>query len=185
MTFSAVLGRSSASAGSPVADVGHSGGRAGVLDEDLAFEVGDGDLVALDDDQDVLEAVASVDLVGDPGQHECPGAGQLSHGGTGRQVLRWGRGAQAPDGGLDKERRGRLGTRCLGLGGGLPGGLGRDPARESLVGSLGVVDVVERVDLGLQAGQAGGEGLLVEVAETGSGGSARSCPGWWACRACR
>jgi hypothetical protein len=35
------------------------------------------------------------------------------------------------------------------------------------VGPLGVADAVERVDLGLQVGQAGGEGLLVEVAEQG------------------
>jgi hypothetical protein len=34
-----------------------------------------------------------------------------------------------------------------------------------LVGALGVVDVVERVELGLQLGQVGGEWLFVEVAE--------------------
>ena len=42
--------------GAAVADVGHSGRGSGVLDEDLAFEVGDGDLVAGDDDEDLLEA---------------------------------------------------------------------------------------------------------------------------------
>ena len=33
------------------------------------------------------------------------------------------------------------------------------------MGALGVVDVVERVELGLQLGQVGGEWLFVEVAE--------------------
>lgn len=36
-----------------------------------------------------------------------------------------------------------------------------------MVGTLGVVDVVEGVDLGLELGQCGGEWLLVEVAEQG------------------
>jgi hypothetical protein len=36
-----------------------------------------------------------------------------------------------------------------------------------LVGALGVVDGVERVDLGLQLGQGVGERLLVQVAEQG------------------
>jgi hypothetical protein len=35
------------------------------------------------------------------------------------------------------------------------------------MGTVGVVDVVERVDLGLQVGQAGGKRLLVEVTEQG------------------
>ena len=42
---------------SAVADVGGAGCGSGVLDEDLAFEVCDGDLVAVDDDEDLLEAV--------------------------------------------------------------------------------------------------------------------------------
>ena len=36
-----------------------------------------------------------------------------------------------------------------------------------MVGSLGVIDVVERVDLGLQLGERVGEWLLVQVAEQG------------------
>ncbi|MBM7517666.1 hypothetical protein [Nocardioides nitrophenolicus] len=40
--------------------------------QDLAFEVGDGDGVALDDHQDLLEAVASVDLVVGPASMEVP-----------------------------------------------------------------------------------------------------------------
>ena len=45
--------------------------------------------------------------------------------------------------------------------------LGCDPSGQSLVGALGVVDVVEGVDLGLQLGQGVGQWLLVEVAEQG------------------
>lgn len=36
-----------------------------MLDEDLAFEVGDGDVLVVGDDQDVLVAASSGDLVGD------------------------------------------------------------------------------------------------------------------------
>ena len=34
-----------------------------------------------------------------------------------------------------------------------------------MVGALGVVDVVERIDLGLELGQCFGQWLLVEIAE--------------------
>ena len=56
---------------------GRPGRGPGVLDEDLAVQVGDGDLVAGGDDQDPLEPASSVDLVVDLVQHESPGAGQL------------------------------------------------------------------------------------------------------------
>ena len=59
------------------------------------------------------------------------------------------------------------GAGRLGLRGGLPGGQGCDAAGQCLVGALGVVDVVEGVNLGLQLGQVGGQWLLVEVAEQG------------------
>ena len=67
-----------------------------MLGEELAFEVGDGDLVAVDDDQDVLEAMWSADPVVDPGQHEGAGtvsfltvvpAGRSSGAGAGRRSL--------------------------------------------------------------------------------------------------
>jgi hypothetical protein len=57
------------------------------------------------------------------------------------------------------------GARSLDHRGGLPRREWCDPARKSLVGAFGVVDVVERIDLGLQLGQGVGERLLVEVAE--------------------
>ena len=60
-----------------------------------------------------------------------------------------------------------FGARRVGLRGGLPCRLGCDASGQPLVGALGVVDVVERVDLGLQLGQRVGEWLLVEVAEQG------------------
>ncbi|KQW96047.1 hypothetical protein ASC84_22030 [Acinetobacter sp. Root1280] len=70
--------------------------------------------------------------------------------------------------------RGGAGGRLLGswAGGfglvcGIPGDLRCGASGESLVGALGVVDVVERVDLGLQGGQCVGQWLLVEVAEQG------------------
>ena len=50
------------SAGSAVADVTHSWCGAGVLDEDLAIEVGDGEVVAVVDDQDVLERVLAATM---------------------------------------------------------------------------------------------------------------------------
>ena len=82
-------------AGSAVADVGDAGGGSGVLDEDLAVEVGDGDLVAVGDDEDLLEAVLSADHVGDPGQAEGAGGGQLPDAGAGGQVRRCRCGAKA------------------------------------------------------------------------------------------
>ncbi|GAA1596430.1 hypothetical protein GCM10009804_61170 [Kribbella hippodromi] len=46
-------------------------------------------------------------------------------------------------------------------------GQGCDASGQPLVGSLGVVDVVEQVDLGLQLGERFSEWLFVEVAEQG------------------
>lgn len=154
-----------APAGSAVTDVGHAGGGSGVLDEDLAFKVGDGDLDAIDDDQDLLESVPSIDLVMDCAQRQGAGAGQLSDGGAGGQVLR--RGSKPPGGGLDKERQLWLGARGLDLRRGLPRRVRCDASGQSLVRSLGVIDTVERVDLGLQSGQRIGQWLLVQVAEQG------------------
>jgi len=42
-----------------------------------------------------------------------------------------------------------------------------DPVGQGLVGALGVVDVIEEVDLSLQLAQAAGERLLVEPPEQG------------------
>lgn len=57
---------------SAVADVGHAGGGSRVLTEDLAEWVGDGDLVAIDDDEDLLEGTPSVDHVVGLVQEEVP-----------------------------------------------------------------------------------------------------------------
>ena len=54
-----------------------------MFDEYLAFEVGDGDVVAVDDEEDLLEAVLPADLIGDVGQGEGAGAAQLPDGGAG------------------------------------------------------------------------------------------------------
>ena len=70
---SSVLARA---AGFSVADVGQSGGGLGVLDEDCAIEVGPGDLVTGDDDQDLFETASTIDLVVDCAQGERAGAGQ-------------------------------------------------------------------------------------------------------------
>jgi hypothetical protein len=62
--------------GFAVADVLDSGCWAGVLDEDFSVEVGDGEVVAVGDDQDVLEAEVSADSVVDAVEPECADAGQ-------------------------------------------------------------------------------------------------------------
>lgn len=62
---------------------------------------------------------------------------------------------------------GRLGSGCLGNLGGVPGLLRSDPAGQTLMWALGVVDGVEGVDLGLEFGDRRGRGLLVEPAEQG------------------
>ena len=49
-----------------------------MFDENLAFQVGDGDRVAVGDDQDLLESASSVDLVADASEPECAGGGQRS-----------------------------------------------------------------------------------------------------------
>ena len=56
----------------------------------------------------------------------------------------------------------RVGFRCR-----IPGLLRGDPAGQSLMGSLGVVDLVEPVDLALQFLERRGQGLFVEEAEEG------------------
>jgi hypothetical protein len=57
---------------------------------------------------------------------------------------------------------GRIGFRCR-----FPCLLRGDPAGQPLVGSLGVIDLVEPVDLLLQLLDGAREGLLVEVSEEG------------------
>ena len=71
------------SAGSAVADVGDAGCGSGVLDQDDAVGVGDGDVVVVDDELDLLEAVLAADHVDDAVEHEGAGAGQSFGGGAG------------------------------------------------------------------------------------------------------
>src|SRR5262245_40960516 len=77
-------------AGVAVADVGDAGRGSGVLDEDLAVEVGDGDLVAglvaVGDDEDLLEASSPVDHVLDLVQVEGAVGGQRLDDGVVGQV---------------------------------------------------------------------------------------------------
>ena len=80
-------------AGAAVADVGDPGCGSGVFDEDLALQVGDGDcvagLVAVGDDEDLLEASSPVDLVLDFVQVEHAAAGQRLDDSVGRQIGRY------------------------------------------------------------------------------------------------
>ena len=66
--------------------------------------------------------------------------------------------------------------------GGVPGLLRGDAPGQALVGALGVVDVVEAVDLLLELGDGVGQGLLVQVAEQGLAEALVVARGWWACR---
>ena len=156
-------------AGSAVAEVGHAGRGSGVLDEDFAVQIGDGEGFAVDDDQDVLESVLAADHVGDGVQAEGAGRAQSLQLGVLRQVRgllyswssecrchRWLEAWPVWFGTW------RVGLRCR-----FPCGQGCDAPGEPLVGAFGVVDVVERVDVGLKFGQALGEVLLVEVSEQG------------------
>lgn len=111
----------------------------------------------------MLEAVLFVDHVGDACQAEGAIAGQPLRDRAGGKSGR--PGLKASGDCFDDQWLLWLGPRRLGLGGGVPRGLGCDASGESLVGPFSVVDVVERVDLGLQLAQPVGEWLLVEVAE--------------------
>ena len=146
-------------------------GGSGVLGEVLAEQVGDGDLVAgliaVGDDEYLFEGMVDVDLVGHLVQPDGAGGADRSDACVGGMIGRWPR-SGTPDGDrrlVDGPVRPRSGR--IGLGGHLPGGQWRDAPRRSLVGSLGVVEVVERVDLGLELGRCVGQRLLVEVAEQG------------------
>ena len=152
-------------AGFSVADVCHSGCGACVLDEDFAVQISHGDVVAGSDDEDLLAGEPSVNLVVDPGEHECAGSGQGHDSGPCREVLGLRCGPVAPRRRFGKEG---LGARSFSFGEGFPRRQRRDAPGQPLVGALGVVNVVERVDLGLQLGQRGCQRLFVEVAEVAS-----------------
>ena len=55
-----------------------------MLDEDFAVQVGDGDVVSVGDDENLLAGQPSVDLLVDPGEHERAGGGQGHDSGPGR-----------------------------------------------------------------------------------------------------
>jgi hypothetical protein len=61
----------------------------------------------------------------------------------------------------------RLRTGRIGLRGRFRRGKRRDAPGQPWVGTLGVVDVVERIDPGLELRERVGQRLLVEVAEQG------------------
>lgn len=86
--------------GVAVADVLHSGCGWGVFDEDLAFQVGDGDVA-----EDLLETLSPVDHVLDPVQVEQAVAGQLLDDGVGGRSAGSGAGADG---------RGADGARAIG-----------------------------------------------------------------------
>ena len=62
----------SRSTGPAVADVGGTGGRAGVFDEDLAVRVDDGDVGVVGDHEDFVEAVLPADQVGHGVEEKVP-----------------------------------------------------------------------------------------------------------------
>jgi hypothetical protein len=78
---------------SAVADVGGAGCGSGVLDEELALAVGDGDrvagLVAVGDDEDVLEAVLGADQVLGLVEVERAGAGRCGRAGLSVPARGW------------------------------------------------------------------------------------------------
>ncbi|WP_309648880.1 hypothetical protein [Nocardioides sp.] len=65
---------------SAFADVRHAGAGSGELGEDLAVQVGDGDLVAVGDDQDLYEAVRRAEHVLDLVQRQRASNGQVLRG---------------------------------------------------------------------------------------------------------
>ena len=71
---------------SAVADVGDSWAGSGVLGGELALQVGDGDLVAVGDDQDLREPVFDVDLVEDFVDGDDSDGADFPDAGIGRQV---------------------------------------------------------------------------------------------------
>lgn len=155
---------------SAVADVGGAGRGAGVFDEDLALQVADGDrvggLVAVGDDEDLVEASPSVDHVLDLVQVEGAVGGQRLDDGVVGQVGGWRCGGGSGPAGRRADQV-IAGPGGLGFRGGFPGGQGCDAAGQALVRAPGVVEVVEGVDLVLQFVEGFGEWLFVEVAEQG------------------
>ena len=155
-------------------DVGGALGRPGVLDQDFAVGVGEGDGAGVPDRDDRGAGQVAVDQERDAADVDGAVAadGQLAlSGGTDGLVPThpapcdgvWLRGrASWGDGGGVVVRSG-----CLGHLGGVPGLLRGDAPGQALVGALGVVDEVEAVYLLLKLGDGGGQGLLVQVAEQG------------------
>ena len=175
-----------------VGDVGDAFGRPVVLDQDLAVDVGEGDGGGVPDRGGSVPGQGAADQERDAADVDgaVAGDGQLAlAGGTdglvpmhpapcGGVLLRvW---ASWGDGGGVVVRSG-----CLGHLGGVPGLLRGDAPGQALVGALGVVDVVEAVDLLLELGDGVGQGLLVQVAEQGLAEALVVARGWWACRVCR
>lgn len=145
-----VAGSSGGFSGVGLSDVADAGSGPGVFGEDLALQVGDDDVVVVAVDEDLVEGLVHVELV----EHLVQSDGAA--------------GAHRPDVGVGGQVRGRLlsgapvsvrgwpfwvGSRRIGFRGCLPRRRGRYPTGQGLVGTVGVVDVVERIDLGLQFGQ--------------------------------
>ena len=151
------------SSGPAVADVGHAGRGSGVLGEDLAVQIGDGEFVAVGDDEDLLEPVFDIDLVEDLVDVDGADAADLPHPGVGGQVCwRWWLGMDVAGWHRPVEPRllVYLWPRRLGFRSCFPRGQRGDPTGQSLMGALGVVDVVERVDLGLSSVSDSASGCL-------------------------
>ena len=157
-----------------VGDVGGALGRPGVLNQDLAVGVGEGDGAGVPDRDDRGGGQVAVDQERDATDVDGAVAadGQLAlSGGTDGLVPTH----QVPCGGVWLRGRASWGdgggvvvrSGCLGHFGGVPGLLRGDAPGQALVGALGVVHEVEAVYLILKFGDGGGQGLLVQVAEQG------------------
>lgn len=136
-----------------------------MLGKDHSVGVGDDDYVFVADDKDLFEGVVHVDHVGDRVQADGAGGADSSGADAVGQVGCWSRRGPRAWCRPIKQWPNGFGTWRVGFRRCVPRGLGCDSPRESLVGSFGVVDVIERVDLGLELSQGVGQWLLVQVAE--------------------
>ena len=157
-----------------VGDVGGVLGRPGVLGQDFVVGVGEGDGAGVPNRDHLGPGQVAVDQERDPADVDgaVAGDGQLALPGGADGLVPM---HPAPSGGVRFGLRASWGDGVgvvvwsgrLGDLGGVPGLLRGDAPGQALVGALGVVDVVEAVDLLLKIGDGGGQGLLVQVAEQG------------------
>lgn len=136
-----------------------------MFDEDLSVEIGDGDVVAVHNDEDLLESVLSADDVCDSRQGECAPAVQFAECDARGKVGGRRDGAEGPAGFFGEQGLRRFGAGSISFRSGTPSDFRCDAAGEPLMWAVRVVNLIERIDLSLQSRQGIGERLLVEVTE--------------------